>query len=133
MNEQQHGHQVEQRMRIEAATRSRSSIPHQQYMISPMCKYGGPSAEQHMYGDTLGEGLLAGANKRAVMHSVSPQKILMQLGASHAPLGTPLRSRGDSQESRLGVFPSLKCEESMIPAKADPQFQSPNLRNKLSS
>ena len=61
-----------------------------------MCKYVGSNAEHHMYGETLGEGLLLGHNKRAVMHSVSPQKILMQLGAGHAPLGTPLKSPGDS-------------------------------------
>ena len=123
--QQQHGHHVvDQRLRIEATTRSRSNFhQQQQYLISPMCKYGGLNAsEPHIYGDTLGEGLLTGTHKRAAMHSVSPHKILMHLGAGQAPLGTPLRSPGDSQESRLGVFASLKCEDSLMPSKADPQF-----------
>lgn len=83
-----------------------------------------------MYGgaETLGEGLLAASNggsRRggAAINSVSPQKMLMHhLGAGQAPIGTPLRSRVDSQESRLGVFPSLKVDESLLSGKPDPQF-----------
>ena len=90
-----------------------------------------------MYGgaDTLGEGLLTGSGgRRVAMNSVSPPKMLMHhLGTGQAPIGTPLRSRADSQESRLGVFPSLKADESLLSGKPDPQFQSPNLRNKLSN
>ena len=76
---------------------------------------------EHMYGETLGEGLVGlHPTNRRNMNTVSPQKMFNHLGGGQQPIGTPLRSRIDSQESRRGVFPSLQCEESLLPSKADP-------------
>ena len=114
-------------MRLEAAA-ARSKTTTLQYMISPMCKPGDGHVEQNphhvMYGgaDALGEGLLpSNGGRRVAISSISPPKMLMHhLGTGQAPIGTPLRSRVDSQESRLGVFPSLKVDESLLSGKPDP-------------
>ena len=94
-------------------------------------KYVSPHRDQ-LYSDALGETLLP---SRRLMNTVSPQRImqLQDLASGPPNLVTSPRSRLDSQESRLGVFASLKCEESLLPVKADPHFQSPNPRGRLGS
>ena len=58
----------------------------------------------------------------------------MNFASAQAEIRTPVRSRRDSQESRVeGHFRGLKCEDTMLQTKAEPQFQSPNVREKLSS
>ena len=65
-----------------------------------------------MYGETLGEGLIG------IPNSSRRNKMFNNL-AAHGQ-GTPLRNRIDSDVSRLGVFPSIRGEESLMPSKADP-------------
>lgn len=109
--EQQHSHHL----RVEPQRRS-----NQAYLISPM--KGNTSSEQ-LYGEPAAEGLIHPVHRRIMANTISPAKLLLhQLGSGQAPIGTPLRSRIDSQESRLGGFPSLKCEESLMHSKADQQF-----------
>ena len=82
--------------------------------------------------DSLADQLeLPSGSKR--MPATSPQKMLLQdLASGQANIGTPLRSRLDSQDSRLGVaYPGLKCDETLMGHKAeDSQFKSPNDRGK---
>lgn len=55
------------------------------------------------------------------------------LASGQANIGTPLRSRLDSQDSRLAsVFAGLKHEVNITPSKeVSPAFMSPNTRCKL--
>lgn len=68
------------------------------------------------------------AGNRRLMNTVSPHKMMMMqdLASGQGNIGTPLRSRIDSQDSRLGVFSNLKCDNAS-------QFLSPNVRRKLST
>lgn len=64
---------------------------------------------------------------RRLMNTVSPHKMLLQdLASGQGIIGTPQRSRLDSQDSRLGVFSQLKCDNVSL-------LQSPHVRNKLTA
>ena len=48
--------------------------------------------------------------------------MMHHLASGQANIGTPRRSRLESQDSQIGVYQSLKCEESMLHQKTDQQF-----------
>ena len=78
---------------------------------------------EHLYQDALGD-QLAGVNTGSRRIIASPHKTMMMhhLASGQANLGTPLRSRLESHDSQIGVYQSLKCEESMMHPKTDQQF-----------
>jgi len=57
---------------------------------------------------------------------------LQDLASGQGNIGTPLRDRIDSQDSRMGGFKLLQPEEPLMQGRSDcNNFQSPNVRGKL--
>ena len=103
-------------------------------------KYTSPRRD-NLFPDALGVG---NPVVRRLINAVSPSKLLLQdLASGQANIGTPMRSRVNSQDSRVEGFPNLKChqlisgkypnidldkcEETLINDKRGAHFQSPAL------
>ena len=122
------------RMRVDSR---KGPGPNQHLLISPM-KFVSPRRDSNnLYQDAMAEQMagLQPSGGRRHLNTVSPHKMMLQdhLASGQAHVGTPMRSRIDSQDSRAGMaYPPLKSDEHMMPGKETiGHFLSPNVRSKL--